>query len=86
MDVREMGMGARMMVLAPVDGDPRNQEIALRPLIVMMVDRRSKIKEVLYIKKKRQYVIHTKTRLSLTRGVERKERYERIEVLKDCKP
>ena len=34
------GMGARMIILAPVDGDPRIQEIALRSLIVAMVDRR----------------------------------------------
>jgi hypothetical protein len=33
-------MGARMIVLVPVDGDPRIQEIALRPLIATTVDRR----------------------------------------------
>jgi hypothetical protein len=37
-------MGAKMIVLTPVDGDPRVQEFALRPLIITTVDRRGKIK------------------------------------------
>jgi len=44
-------MGARMTILAPIDRDPRAQEIALRPLIVTTVDRRGKIKGVLHIEK-----------------------------------
>jgi hypothetical protein len=47
----EVKMGARMIVLAPVDSDPRIQKIALRPLIVTTVDRRGKIKEILHIEK-----------------------------------
>ena len=37
-------MGARMIVLAPVDGDPR-------PLIITTVEKRGKIREVLHIEK-----------------------------------
>jgi len=44
-------MNVEMIVLAPVDGDPRVQELALRPLIITTVDRRGKIKEVLHIEK-----------------------------------
>ena len=40
-----------MTILAPIDRDPRAQEIALRPLIVTTVDRRGKIKGVLHIEK-----------------------------------
>ena len=36
-----------MIVLTPIDGDPRIQEFALRSLIITMVDRRGKIREVL---------------------------------------
>jgi len=45
------GDGARMIVLTPIDGDPRIQEFALRSLIITMVDRRGKIREVLHIEK-----------------------------------
>ena len=44
-------MGARMIVLTPIDGDPGIQEFALRPLIITTVDRRDKIGEVLHVKK-----------------------------------
>jgi len=44
-------MDARMIVLAPVDGDPRIQEFALRPLIITTIDRRGKIKKFLHIEK-----------------------------------
>jgi hypothetical protein len=47
--VMRCGMGARIIVLAPVDGDPKVQGIALRPLIVTTVDGRGRIKEVLHI-------------------------------------
>jgi len=44
-------MSARMIVLVPIDGDPRIQEFALRPLIITTVDKRGKIREVLHIEK-----------------------------------
>ena len=37
-------MSARMIILTPVDGDPRIQEFALRPLIITTVDRRGRIR------------------------------------------
>ncbi|MCF3653018.1 MAG: hypothetical protein L2C94_002470 [Aigarchaeota archaeon] len=40
-----------MIILAPIDGDPRIQEFALKSLIVTIVDRRAKIKEVLHNEK-----------------------------------
>ena len=45
------GMGSRMIVLTPVDGDPRVQEFALRPLIITTVDKKCRIKEILHIEK-----------------------------------
>jgi len=44
-----MGMGARTIVLAPVNSDPRVQEYVLRPLIITTVDRKGKIREALHI-------------------------------------
>jgi len=40
-----------MIVLTPVDGDPRAQESSLRPLIITTIDKRGKIREILYIEK-----------------------------------
>jgi len=45
------GVDARMIILAPIDGDPRIQEFALKPLIVTIVDRRAEIKGVLHDEK-----------------------------------
>jgi len=40
-----------MIVLTPIDGDPRVQEFALRPLIIATVDKRGRLKEILHIEK-----------------------------------
>jgi len=40
-----------MIVLTPVDGDPRVQEFALRPLLITTVDKKDRIREVLRIEK-----------------------------------
>jgi len=42
-----------MIILTPVDGDPRIQEFALRPLplIITTIDKRGKIREVLRVEK-----------------------------------
>ena len=45
------GADTRMIVLAPIDGDSRIQEFALKPLIITIVDRRAKIKGVLHNEK-----------------------------------
>jgi len=45
------GDGVRMIVLTPINGDPRIQEFALRPLIITTVDKKGRIKEVLHIEK-----------------------------------
>jgi len=47
---RGTGIGGAI-VLAPVGGDPRVQESALRPLIITTVDSRGRIREVLHIEK-----------------------------------
>ena len=44
-------MSSRMIILAPVDRDPRIQEFALRPLTISTVDKKGKIREVLHIEK-----------------------------------
>jgi len=42
-------MNVRMTVLAPVNGDPRIQEFALKLLIIMTVGMKGRIKDVLHI-------------------------------------
>ena len=42
-------MNVRMTVLAPVNGDPRIQEFALKLLIITTVGMRGRIKDVLHI-------------------------------------
>jgi hypothetical protein len=50
-----------MIVLTPVEENPRNQKIASRPLIVITVDRHGKVKEIFHVEK-RLYVIYAVTR------------------------
>ena len=44
-------MSARMIVLAPFDGDPRVQGSALRPLIITTIDKRVRSERSCYIEK-----------------------------------
>jgi len=70
-------MGARMIVLTPIDGDPRIQEFALRPLIITTVDRRDKIGEVLHVKKHEVFCDLCEGLIALTKKglVKRARRY-----------
>jgi len=51
-------MDARMIVLAPVDGDPRIQEFALRPLIITTIDRRVRSRNSCILRSMRPHVIY----------------------------